>query len=180
MKGIVFTEFMEMVEAKFGDDVLEDVIGEAGVGGVYTAIGTYPHTDMVQLVVALSNKSGIEISLLLEAFGGYLLNSFTRLYPHFFEGVSNSFDFLQQVEDFIHVEVKKIYPEAELPQFETKQLSPTKLEMIYRSDRRMGALAIGLIRGCLNFFEDDGEVSIIDSDGEDKVVTFLIERVENG
>jgi hypothetical protein len=178
MKGIVFTEFMEMVETKFDEDMLEEVIEEAGVNDVYTAIGTYPHSDMVQLVVALSAKSGIEVAQLLEAFGGYLLNSFTQLYPHFFEKVHNSFDFLQQVEGFIHVEVKKIYPEAELPQFVTKRLSSTQLEMIYKSDRRMGALAVGLIRGCLNFFGDDGEVRIINSTGDDTVVTFLIEVKE--
>ena len=110
MKGIVFTEFMEMVEAKFDENMLEEVLDEAGVEGVYTSIGTYPHSEMVQLVVALSAKSGVEIPELLRAFGGYLFNSFTRLYPSFFEHVDNSLDFLEQVEGVIHVEVKKIYP----------------------------------------------------------------------
>ncbi|MDG1333244.1 MAG: heme NO-binding domain-containing protein [Crocinitomicaceae bacterium] len=174
MKGIVFTEFMEMVESKFDEDMLEGIIDDAGVSGVYTSIGTYPHTDMIQLVMALSSKSGIEIPELLRVFGGYLFSSFTRLYPHFFEDIDNSFDFLQQVEGFIHVQVKKIYPNAELPRFETKRLNPSELQMIYYSDRRMGALAVGLIQGCMEHFKDDGEVKIVDSSNDDTVVTFLI------
>lgn len=174
MKGIVFTEFMEMVEGKFGEDMLEEVIDEAGVEGVYTAIGTYPHSEIVDLVVALSGKSGLEIPVLLRTFGGYLFDSFTRLYPAFFEHVNNSLDFLEQVESVIHVEVKKIYPNAQLPRFETNRISSSELEMVYHSDRRMSELAVGLIGGCFDFFEEDGEVKITDSAEDDTVVTFLI------
>lgn len=174
MKGIVFTEFMEMVEAKFGETMLEEVIDAAGVDGVYTAIGTYPHTEMVDLVVALSTKSKLEVPVLLRTFGGYLFNSFTKMYPSFFTQIDNSLDFLEQVEGVIHVQVKKIYPSAQLPRFETKRISPYQLEMVYYSDRRMGELAVGLIEGCFDFFKEDGKVKIVDTANDDTVVTFLI------
>jgi hypothetical protein len=175
MKGVVFTEFMEMVETKFDENMLEEVIDEAGVDGVYTAIGTYPHTDMILLVSALSTKSGIEVSELLRMFGVYMFGSFTKLYPTFFKEKDNSFDFLEQVEGFIHAEVKKIYPKAELPRFETNRLDAKQLEMVYYSDRRMGSLAVGLIQGCLDFFKDDGEVNIVSSSEDNTIVNFLIE-----
>ena len=175
MKGVVFTEFMEMVETKFDENMLEEVIDEAGVDGVYTAIGTYPHTDMILLVSALSTKSGIEVSELLRMFGVYMFGAFTKLYPTFFEEKDNSFDFLEQVEGFIHAEVKKIYPKAELPRFETNRLDAKRLEMVYYSDRRMGSLAVGLIQGCLDFFKDDGEVNIVSSSEDNTIVNFLIE-----
>ena len=175
MKGIVFTEFMEMVETKFDANMLEDVIDDAGVDGIYTSIGTYPHSEMIQLVSALSGRSGLEIPELLRVFGVYMFDSFTRLYPSFFDKVDNAFDFLDRVEDYIHVEVKKIYPQAELPRFETTRLSPKHLQMIYYSDRRMGALAYGLIQGCLDYFHDEGDVHIENSTDDDTVVKFLIE-----
>lgn len=175
MKGVVFTEFMEMVETKFDANMLEEVIDDAGVDGIYTSIGTYPHSDMIQLVSALSGRSGIEVPELLRVFGVYIFESFTRLYPEFFDKVDNAFDFLDRVEDYIHVEVKKIYPQAELPRFETKRLDAKRLEMIYYSDRRMGALAVGLIQGCLKYFKDEGEVKIVDSSNDDTIVNFLIE-----
>jgi hypothetical protein len=97
------------------------------------------------------------------------------LYPSFFKGTHTAFDFLEQVEDFIHVEVKKIYPNAELPKFQTNRVNEKKLEMTYHSDRSMGALALGLIQGCLKHFKSDGDVKIVDQSENGSVVNFLIE-----
>jgi len=56
MKGVVFTEFLDMVEAKFSADMVDDIIDDAKLasGGAYTAVGTYPHSEMVALGVALA------------------------------------------------------------------------------------------------------------------------------
>jgi len=56
MKGMVFTEFLEMVEDQFGFTMADKIISEAELasGGVYTSVGTYHHQEMVALVVNLS------------------------------------------------------------------------------------------------------------------------------
>lgn len=174
MKGVVFTEFMEMIETNYGEDRLEEVIDASGLEAVYSSIGTYPHSEMVKLVTVLSEQTNTPVPELLEAFGKYMFSSFTRLYPGFFEKAQSAFDFLERVEDYIHVEVKKIYPEAELPQFQTERLSEFMLKMEYRSDRSMGTLAIGLIQGCLNHFGEKGtvEMEVVKEDGS--MVNFLI------
>lgn len=38
MKGIIFTEFMELVEEKFGLDVLDQVLDLSNDEGVYTLL----------------------------------------------------------------------------------------------------------------------------------------------
>ena len=45
MKGVVFTEFLEMVEQKFGMEMVNALIenNELSTDGVYSAVGTY-HT----------------------------------------------------------------------------------------------------------------------------------------
>src|SRR5262245_35992633 len=52
MKGVVFTEFLEMVGAKFGEDMVDDVIlaCELPSGGAYTSVGTYDHQELFALV----------------------------------------------------------------------------------------------------------------------------------
>ena len=42
MKGIVFTEFLEMVESKFGIEMVNGLLdsSELASGGVYSAVGT--------------------------------------------------------------------------------------------------------------------------------------------
>ena len=45
MKGIVFTEFFELVEDKFGLEVVQQIIDECKLEseGIYTSVGTYSH-----------------------------------------------------------------------------------------------------------------------------------------
>jgi hypothetical protein len=87
MKGIVFTEFFEMVEKKFGYQMVDNLLNntELDSGGIYTSIGTYSHTEMANLVVNLSHQSNIPVPDLLRAFGGYLFETFTKTYHHFIE-----------------------------------------------------------------------------------------------
>ena len=78
MKGIVFTEFMEMVDTEFGIQTTENIIAKSNLanGGAYTSVGTYPHSELVTLVVNLGKEKEIPVSNLLEHFGGYLFERF--------------------------------------------------------------------------------------------------------
>jgi len=124
MLGIVFTEFMEMVESKFGYDMVDKLIEQStsDSNGVYTSVGTYPHTEIVEHVVNLHKESGLEIPLLLNTFGKYLHGTFVKNYSGFFDSATNAFDFLESIENYIHVEVRKLYPDAEIPSFESDRV----------------------------------------------------------
>ncbi|MCZ7680611.1 MAG: heme NO-binding domain-containing protein [Sandaracinaceae bacterium] len=60
MKGIVFTELLEMVEERYSLEVVDRIIERAELpsGGVYTAVGTYPHAEMGRLLRELSAATG--------------------------------------------------------------------------------------------------------------------------
>lgn len=154
MKGVVFTEFLGMVEKQFSADMVDNVIDDAQLphGGAYTAVGTYPHQEMVSMVVALSQHSGIEVTDLVRAFGQYLFGRFVIGFPSFFHGVDNAFQFLSGIEDIIHVEVLKLYPDAELPSFDVEHHDAQKLVLLYHSPRHFEDLAEGLMRGCVAHF----------------------------
>lgn len=160
MKGIVFTEFMDMVEAVFSDEVLEDIVEKSDLpnDGAYTTVGTYDHEEIVRMTVHLSEAVDIPVPTLLEVFGKHLFGQFAKRYPDFFVGVTDPFEFLKNIDNYIHVEVKKLYPDAELPRFYHEQNSPSKLTMYYMSSRHFEDLAVGLIHGCLAHFETQGEV----------------------
>ncbi len=156
MKGIVFTEFSEMVEEQFGDEMMDTIIEESQLpsGGSYTAVGTYDHTEILQLVTALSSATNIEVPKLVFAFGEHLYKYFYAHYPAFFDATTNAFDFLQSVEDHIHVEVKKLYPDAELPRFDSRKINSSQFEMIYRSTRPFADVAEGLITACCRHYNE--------------------------
>lgn len=160
MKGMVFTEFLEMVEDAFGWEVAEAIVEESDLesGGVYTAVGTYPHAEMVQMVVKLSEHTGLSIPDLLKTYGKHLFGRFSENYSDFFKEVESTFSFLSGIENYIHVEVRKLYPEAELPSFEYEKPSENELIMFYKSERPFADFAEGLIMGCIEHFKEDIEI----------------------
>ena len=177
MKGIVFTEFLEMVEERFSPDVADEIIEstELESGGAYTAVGTYHHQEIVALVSRLSELQGTSVPDLLRTFGIRLFGRFHAGYPQFFEGSPTAFEFLEGVEGYIHVEVRKLYPDAELPTFDTTREGDA-LVMVYSSPRRMADLAEGLILGCGEHFNEPLTVEREDLSGDGVTVRLVIRK----
>ncbi|TWU60250.1 Heme NO binding protein [Rubripirellula tenax] len=153
MKGIVFTELIEMVEEDLGIEIADRMISGAKTAndGSYTSVGTYDHAELIQLVISLSAETGIPVADLVQTFGKHLFARFHELYPQFFAGVDSAIDFLPMVETYIHVEVRKLYPDAELPSFDCESNGGV-LSMTYRSKRPFADLAEGLILACVDHY----------------------------
>lgn len=160
MKGIIFSEFIEMVENEFSIEISNEIIDESSLpsGGAYTSVGTYDYHEMLQLVTKLSEKSGIPVEDLVLKFGIYLFGRFYELYPAVFDNIHDTFDFLGHVEGHVHMEVRKLYTDTELPSFETSLPDSQTMIMVYRSKRPFGLLALGLIRGCIKHFNENIDV----------------------
>jgi hypothetical protein len=160
MKGIIFSEFVEMVENEFSIEICNQIIDESPLpsGGAYTSVGTYDYHEMLQLVTKLSEKSGIPIEDLVLSFGNYLFGRFYALYPAVFDNIHDTFDFLGHVEGHVHVEVRKLYTDTELPTFETLRPDEQTLIMVYRSKRPFSMLALGLIQGCIKHYNENIDV----------------------
>ena len=178
MKGVVFTEFVEMVEKKFGYEVADKLLSipDLESKGVFTAIGTYSHYDMFKLVGGLSELTKISVENLFKAYGRTIFVTFTRMFPGFFKEVDDSLIFLEGLESHIHVQVKKLYPDAELPTFETTRLADNKIQMIYSSDRRMGDFALGLMEGCADYFDQSLDIHIQNLKPDGSEVKFDVTR----
>ncbi len=156
MKGLVFSEFIDMVEERFGGDVLERVIEAADLpsGGVYSSIGTYDFAEMAALVGGLSEQTGVAGDALIRFFGEHLFARLVDLYPKFLEGEKSTMDFVPKVENYIHHEVRKLYPDADLPAFHIREQTADKLVFIYESPRPLSDMAEGMLLGCFRHFEE--------------------------
>lgn len=171
-----------MVEAQFGYGIVDRVIEASDLPskGVYTAIGTYDHAEIVALLTNLSTEVQIEANILLKEFGKYLFDTFLKNYPSFFQEVDNAFDFFHSIDRHIHVEVLKLYPDATLPRFESYEREDGAFEMIYRSERKMAALAEGLIERTIDHYGKALEVAVHQLDEEGSRVKFVITTVAHG
>ena len=178
MKGIVFTEYLEFVEDSFGFDIAQEMIDKSELtnDAIYTSVGTYDSAELVKMVVQLSKIVNIEVPDLLISYGQHLFIQFTILYPHFFHNNITIFDFINKIDDYIHVEVKKLYPDAELPEVRTLRRDDDMIEIIYSSSRKFGDFAHGLLLGAISFFEEDMEISsrLLEDDGSK--IKFILKR----
>jgi len=180
MKGIVFTEFVSMVETVFSPEIMDRVFDRVDLpsGGAYTAVGTYDHTEIVQLATALGEETNTPVADLVRAYGEHLFGRFTVMYPEYFEDQQGTFEFLHHVENYIHSEVLKLYPDAEVPRFEFQSSSENELVFDYLSSRHLGDVAEGLLRGCIAHFKEPIDIVSEDlSTPELACIRFTLQRM---
>jgi hypothetical protein len=160
MKGIIFNLFEEVVVSEHGDDAWEDMLEQAGIDGAYTAVGSYPDVEFITLLKAMpAGEANHSPDDLLRWFGAKAIPLLARRYPVFFEGHTSTRSFLLTLNDIIHPEVRKLYPDADVPvfDFDTPSTNGT-LVVGYRSGRKLCELAEGFIQGAAGHFGE--QVSI--------------------
>ncbi|MFI3247109.1 MAG: heme NO-binding domain-containing protein [Ferrimonas sp.] len=178
MKGIVFTEFVDMVDQQFGFEVTEAMLErvELASGGAYTQVGDYHHGEMLQLVEALASELQQPVELLLIAYGSRLFDRLVLVHNIDLSRYVGSFDFLQQVENDIHRQVRKLYDNARPPTFEFDSISANQMQLRYHSHRGFGAVAEGLLRRCTERFEEPMNITRRSLNHQGTEVLFLLER----
>jgi hypothetical protein len=160
MKGVVFTEFIEMIESRWSPAMADQIIQAARLpsGGSYTSVGTYDHGEMWSLLAELSKAVDSPVPELMRAFGEHLLGRFAAAFPALFSAPCSSFEFLEGVDRVIHREVTKLYPDAELPRFTVVERAPQRMVLLYESPRHFADLAEGLIRGCARHYGEQIDI----------------------
>ena len=149
MKGIVFTTFNEMVEEKIGIEVWEKILETVNPEseGIYTAVEDFPDEELLAMVGELSEITGTPVIDLVRAFGLYLFHTLALKHSVFVEDKPDFTEFLKSIEDVIHKEVVKLYPNPNLPSLEWEQIEANAITLFYKSPRKLCNLAEGLIKG---------------------------------
>jgi hypothetical protein len=160
MRGTIFVELIKMAEDTFGEDAVDEVLDKADLenDGAFTTVGNYSCSELIKIVMALSAQSKISPEVLQRKFGHWMINHFAENFAAFFEGKADGFAMLESVDGEIHVEVAKLYPDAELPVFDTERLAPDHLTMTYSSPRPLVEFCHGMIEACLERFGQTADI----------------------
>ena len=179
MKGIVFTEFLDLVEEKFGLGMVDKIISQSELAseGVYTSIGTYSFSEMLQLVTNLSDNTGISTDDLLLVYAEHFFSVIKTSYPGLLETYKDPIEMLASIENHIHVEVQKIYPDAELPTFVVEEKTDNSIIMVYKSSRAMHHFGLGLMNKTFEHFNAKASIVLekIKEDGTE--VRFIVHKI---
>tara|TARA_R110002049_G_scaffold183679_8_gene351693 strand:- start:28982 stop:29521 length:540 start_codon:yes stop_codon:yes gene_type:complete len=178
MKGIVFTEFLDLVEEKFGLEMVDKIISQSTLEseGVYTSIGTYSFSEMLQLLQHLSNNTDISIDNLLLVYAEHFFSVIERSYPGLLATYNDPIEMISSIEDHIHIEVRKIYPDAELPTFIVEEKTENSLVLNYKSSRAMHHFGLGLMNKTFEHFNSTASIVLEKLKEDGTEVKFIITK----
>jgi hypothetical protein len=154
MKGIIFQLLEQVVDEEYGEDTWETVLDRTGLDGAYTSLASYPDEDFSRLVDAASFALHESPQSIVRWFGRKAFPRLAAKYPHFMTPHRTTIPFLLTLNDIIHPEVRKIYPDADVPEFDFVTPDDRTLVIGYTSQRRLCALAEGFIEGAAAHYGD--------------------------
>jgi hypothetical protein len=150
MKGVVIKSFEAFLE-EGGHEALADEafsLESLSSNGAYTNVGNYPASDLISMVVHISETTGQPAGLLVRDFGEYLFHVLASAHADIIKGFSSCVDMLAGIESVIHRDVRKLYSSAELPRFDIEARDgDDSITLVYQSSRPFADLAEGLIKG---------------------------------
>ncbi len=167
MKGVVFRQFLEFAEKEFGEAKIDELLRTTDLesAGVYTNVGYYDHVEMLTLVTALSNRTGRSARQLLVGFGRSLFPTLIAGHPQ--DGISHAFDLIERIHGVIHRDVRKLYPDAEVPDIQPRSRDGDReMRITYASGRPMADLCEGMIMAALDHYNKLEDFEIVRTDSK--------------
>jgi hypothetical protein len=153
MKGIVLNLLERTIVEEHGEALWDEMIERSGAPGAYTTLGDYPAEELAVLAAAAGERLGLDPDEVVRRFGRSAIPYFHESYPELFAPHRELIPFLLTLNEIIHPEVRKLYPDALVPVFSYDRSDEHRLLMGYVSPRRLCSLGEGLIAGAADHYE---------------------------
>ena len=158
MKGVIPICLSELVKKRFGSEKWVQILEKAGLQKSEYFLPQQNVDDRAALKVFAATCSVLDLSAVsaAEAFGEYWCCEYApRIYAAYFTGVRNARDFLLRN---VHEQVTKTIPDAHPPAFSFEEPSRNKLIMKYSSQRGLGDIFAGLVKGVVRHFREELQI----------------------
>ncbi len=160
MHGIIHLQLQRFVESRYGADGWQELNRRAGLDKrVFTAVQSYPDGDIVRLVTEAVGLTGLPAATLLEAFGQFLVPTYLSVYGSLVKPAWRTLDLIEHTEHTIHRVVRARQPGAAPPELSVERVSKNEVVVTYGSQRRLCAVARGIIQGVADHFAETVVVS---------------------
>jgi hypothetical protein len=159
MKGVIAICLGEFVAKRFGKEKWSNILETAGLPGTTSFLPSQDVDDAAVLKVIRATCSVLSLSptAAADAFGEYWCCEYApRIYGAYYgkNSIRSAKDFLLRMQD-VHAMVTRNIANAKPPQFQFEQPAPNKLIMKYISERGLGDIFAGLVKGVGRYFKED-------------------------
>jgi hypothetical protein len=150
----MFNELSRYADAREGPGAWTTIRQEAGLPSDFFLItDDYPAEDFMALCGHTASRTGQSLEALLQDFGTFLVPGLLGIYGTLVDPKWDVLAFLEHTEAVIHRAVRIAHPEARPPALRVVRSSEDEVTVIYRSPRRLCALACGIIAGVAQHYE---------------------------
>jgi hypothetical protein len=151
---------------KFVDEVMpagswEELLKKAGLNETsFELTHAYPLEAIGAIVKAASETTGLPVETLKEKFGEHLVPHLFHMYKHYLAPEWKTYEVLVNTETVMHGAVRKLNSTAHPPILNVTKVGNELLMVDYYSKRKMGSLAVGIIKGIAKYYKEEQQVTV--------------------
>lgn len=168
--GSIFFLLKRFVDHNFQAGTWEELNKAAGISTQnFELTQSYPLEHIEAIVNAASQATGRTVHDLKQAFGEYLVPDLFAMYSNYLNPAWKTFDVLENTELVMHGAVRRLNSTAHPPILNVSKVNDKLLMVDYHSQRKMGALALGIIKGIAKYYNEDDKITVTsatDADAE--------------
>jgi hypothetical protein len=160
--GSIFYLLKKFVVSLYSEDVWKQFLVASGKDAdfEFTITESYPLADIDRIVAAASQHSGHSVHQLQEIFGEWLVPDLFKVYSTYLRRDWRTWEVLVNTEQVMHGAVRKLNSTANPPVLHVSEIVGNQLTIDYKSQRKMGSLAVGIIRGIAKYYEEENDITI--------------------
>ncbi len=161
MYGMVNRAIEQFIRKEHGEDVWERVASKADVNQDFISMEQYPDSVSVDLVVGLSEVTGMGPGQVLADVGEYWVSfAYNSEYGDLLDMAGDTLPEVLSNLDEMHTRVGHSFENLNTPSFWVTDLTEDSMILHYASNREgLAPMVVGLVRGLGNLLETD--VSVI-------------------
>ncbi|PNE03811.1 heme NO binding domain-containing protein [Alcanivorax sp. MD8A] len=169
MHGAIVSNFKRYLDEFLGEGTWGEVINDAGLKGkTYLPVALYPDGEMEALLAAAERATGLRRDDLLADFGEWVIAPMMQMYQAVIPAGANAIDFLLNLQQTHERIVHMKDPSASAPAIVVNRCGSDLVEIRYASQRNMGAMVPGAVKGVAAWFEEEAALLACEpGDGEE-------------
>jgi hypothetical protein len=176
MHGSMFFLMKEFIVSNYGNETWMELTKKTGVDSLYDIHKNYPASEMFLIIKAVTDHTGLSESIIKEKLGAHLVPMLLTMYKAHIRPEWKTFEMLENTELVMHKAVRKQENEAKPPILNVSRVHDKLLIIDYYSKRKMASLAIGIIKGIAEFYNESEKINVVPMcDQDDERVQIRIE-----
>ncbi len=155
MKGMIFNLLEDFIVEGWGPERFEKIMELCPVHAQvpYVGPGTYPDANLMSIIEKTTAELGLGNAEALRRFGRFAFPKLAQKFSVYTQNHRHPKTFLKAVDGVIHVEVRKLFANAEPPRITFEDPAPDRLILHYNSRRQLCPFFAGLVEGCGDFYK---------------------------